>query len=91
MELKDFKEKAKLLIDEFQELIETMPQKGNTTNECQRLTMQQRLNELEHAVSGTQAEDLMENDTYCDVCCHEFVKADRKTCPECGSDDLLEL
>jgi len=54
----EFKKQAENLIDKFQELIELLPQKGDTTETCQRLTLQQALNELSYAVNGTTQNDM---------------------------------
>ena len=106
MELKDFKEKAELLIDEFQQLVEELPQKGDTSNECQRLTLQLRLNQLESAVNGTEDSDMNPDTHFCTDCCWEGTEDELKTntdlsgdsevgynksCPECRSEDIEEL
>ena len=105
MELQEFKEKAELLVDEFQQLIEELPQKGDTTNECQRLTLQLRLNQLESAVTGTEEADMKENTHTCLECSWEGMENELKTntdlsqtevgynecCPECRSEDIEEL
>jgi frataxin-like iron-binding protein CyaY len=61
MELKEFKEKAEDLLSQMEDLIHELPQKGDTSTECQRTNLQQNLNELYYAVNGTEAEDLIED------------------------------
>ena len=61
MELMDFKDSAEKLIDDFENLIHQMPQKGNKSCDCQRTFLQQRLNELSYAVNGTEQVDLEED------------------------------
>ena len=61
MKLKKFNKKADSLISKFQELIDTMEQKGNTTEDCQKLNLQQALNELQYCVNGTTQQDLNTN------------------------------
>lgn len=57
MKAKEFKTEAEILIDKFQELINKMPIKGNTTSECQRITLQQSLSELSYSVNGVEESD----------------------------------
>jgi len=54
----EFKNKAQKIIRKFEKLIDQMPQKGDTTATCQRLTIQQALNELAYTVNGTTQKDL---------------------------------
>jgi hypothetical protein len=50
------------LIDKFQAIIEQMPQKGSTAEECQRITLQNALNELGYAINGTTENDFKDTD-----------------------------
>lgn len=52
-----FVEQAEALIEQFEVLIEQMPEKGLIEEDCQRLCLQNRLNELSYTVNGTTAED----------------------------------
>ena len=61
MTLKEFKAEAEHHIDKLEDLIHRLPQKGNTSSECQRMTLQQALNEFYYAVNGTEAKDLIED------------------------------
>lgn len=62
MTLSEFKEKTENLLGELEELIQQLPQKGNTCSECQRTCLQQAVNEVYYAVNGTEEEDLIEDD-----------------------------
>ena len=61
MEINEFKERADDLLSQLEDLIHELPQKGNSSTECQRMNLQQCLNELSYAVNGTEAEDLVED------------------------------
>lgn len=100
MDIIQFQAEATFLIEKFQELINVMPQKGNTISECQRLCLQQHLNELDSAVTGTEQDDL-EPDLECPNCCWKGVEAKLKNftdlsnrevgyykgCPECETNE----
>ena len=58
MKLQKFQTKAEKIINQFQALIDTMEQKGNSTTDCQKLMLQQALNELDYCVNGTNQLDL---------------------------------
>lgn len=62
MNITDFKNQMQDHLDSMQNLIGLMPKKGDTTSECQRMTLQQALNELEYALNGTKAEDMVDID-----------------------------
>lgn len=71
MELKDFKTQADELIEQFQEVIDELPLKGDTSEECQRMTLQNALNNLDSCVSGTKEADMKEDPEathYCTEC-----------------------
>ena len=105
MELKEFKEKADLIIDEFQQLIEELPQKGDKSADCQRVCLQIHLGELESAVNGTTASDMGVDTHTCLECGWEGTEDDLqvttdlsqkevqygKCCPECRSEEVEEL
>ena len=58
---KMFKDQADSIIDKFQDHINLMPDKGDTTETSQKIVLQQSLNELSYAVNGTEANDLEED------------------------------
>lgn len=63
MNAKEFKRKSEKLISEIEKLIQQMPQKGNTQSECQKLTLQQTINEFSYAVNGVEDSDfIVDND-----------------------------
>lgn len=61
MKLDKFQNEAHELLAQFENLLEKMPNKGNSTETCQRHCIQQQLNEVSHAINGTSQEDLNEN------------------------------
>jgi len=107
MELQEFKEKAEQLTDEFQQLIDELPQKGDKIEDCQKVCLQQHLNELASAVTGTEDSDMKADTHTCINCCWEGMEDDLKTntdlsgethdigynkcCPICRSEDIEEL
>ncbi|MDG1950084.1 MAG: hypothetical protein P8J32_04710 [bacterium] len=62
MNLEDFKSQATDLISQFEDLLAQMPQKGNTSDECQRTGLTNALMNLDHYVSGTRDEDMLEDE-----------------------------
>jgi hypothetical protein len=62
MDINEFKTEAESLIEQFQALIDQLPQKGNTASECQKMQLQQSLNELEYSVNGTEEADLEDDE-----------------------------
>jgi len=54
-----FRREAESLIDALNHLIIRIPQKGNTSDECQRCLLTQKINELSSAINGTTIEDFM--------------------------------
>lgn len=62
MELIEFKEKAEDLLSQLEDLVHQMPQKGNTSSECQRVTLQIAVNEVYYAVAGTTDKDFEDED-----------------------------
>jgi hypothetical protein len=59
----EFVEKAESLTDHLRLLFEQMPSKGDVEEDCQRLCLINRLSDLEHYITGTEPEDLVEDDT----------------------------
>lgn len=58
MDIKEFKSKAEDLLGQLESLIQTMPQKGDTSTDCQRVCIQQKINEVYYAINGTEQSDL---------------------------------
>jgi hypothetical protein len=58
MKIETFKKRANRLTAKLDALINSMPKKGNTPSECQRLTILQELYGLIHAINGTEQKDL---------------------------------
>lgn len=58
MKLNYFQSTAEYFIEELQNLINKLPIKGNTADECQRITLQIALNNLNAAVNGTTQADM---------------------------------
>jgi len=56
-----FKEKAKSILEKLETLIQTMPQKGDKSTDCQRTYLQQKINEVYYAINGIEEEDLKQN------------------------------
>lgn len=59
MELQQFKDKAEILIVRFNELIKELPDNGNTSEESQKITIKNAVNNLEHTINGTEESDLI--------------------------------
>jgi hypothetical protein len=55
------KNKLESLISQIYETLELIPQKGNTSNDCQKISLLNALNEFEHCVSGLEIEDFKPN------------------------------
>jgi len=105
MELTEFTEKTESIINRFQQLIDELPQKGDTSEDSQKVCLQQRLNELQYAVNGTRESDLKADTHTCMECGWEGTEDDLRTttdlsqkdiqygkcCPECRSEDIEEL
>ena len=53
-----FKDKAHKLLGKLEEHIHKMPQKGLTSNDCQRTYIQQKINEVSYAINGIEKDDL---------------------------------
>lgn len=62
MNANEFKTKAASLISQFEDLLQQMPQKGNTSTKCQRVNLQQHVNELSFCVNGVEDSDFIEDD-----------------------------
>jgi hypothetical protein len=62
MDIKEFKSKAEDLLGQLETLIQTMPQKGNKSTDCQRTYLQQQINEVYYAINGTEQSDLNEDE-----------------------------
>ena len=55
----EFKEKAENLISQMEDLLSEMPSKGLKSDECQKLCLQQALNEFSYAVNGVRDIDFV--------------------------------
>lgn len=49
--------KATKLLDELYNLIEQIPQKGNTAEDCQKICISNAIYDLEHTFNGLSVED----------------------------------
>ena len=58
MNIKQFKKRAEKKLGELEKLIQQMPQKGDKSEHCQRLCIQQTINQVYYAINGTKQEDL---------------------------------
>ena len=67
MNIKEFKSKAEDLLGQLETLIQTMPQKGNKSTDCQRTYLQQQINEVYYAINGTEQSDLNEDEEEIDL------------------------
>lgn len=105
MKLQEFKEKAEDLLGQLETLIHKLPQKGNTSDECQRVTLQIAINEVQYAINGTTEADLKEATHECTSCGWEGTEDEMgtvtdlsqreigydKCCPECRCEEVEEL
>ncbi len=55
------KQRFESLIVELNHTLKLMPQKGNSTSECQKLCIQQAINELDYTINGIQESDFIAN------------------------------
>lgn len=62
MEITDFKQIAEKILGDLEELVSTMPQKGDRASDCQKLTIQQAINELYACINGTEQADLIDEE-----------------------------
>ena len=63
MELKDLKDNLENRTEVIRAIIErVMPSKGDKEEDCQRLTLLNRLREFEFAINGIEPEDLIDDD-----------------------------
>ena len=60
MKIDKFKKKAQKHLDALEELFNKLPEKGLTSEECQRVNLVNSLLHLGYAVNGTEQEDLDE-------------------------------
>jgi len=59
-----FKSKAEKLLSKMEDLIETMPEKGETSSECQKIALRQACSKLYYAVNGVEASDFRPHPDY---------------------------
>lgn len=60
--VEEFKQKAEEIIQEFEELLDHMPKRGDSSSECQRTHLQQQINEVQYGVNGITEEDFITNE-----------------------------
>ena len=58
----DFIEKIDPLLSQVEDIIQSLPQKGDKAGDCQRINLQQHLNELQADVHVTTQHDLEEDE-----------------------------
>lgn len=58
MKIKTFKNRAQLALERLEKLIQQMPHHGDSSEESQKICLQQKLNELESCINGTEQRDL---------------------------------
>lgn len=58
--LKKFTEKLEKETEKIRRIIETMPYRGNTSEESQKVNLTMHLNKLEACINGIEEEDLQE-------------------------------
>ena len=56
--LTDFIDAIDPLLSQVEDIIHSLPQKGDKAGDCQRINLQQHLNELQAAVNGVLQKDL---------------------------------
>ena len=54
-----FKRKSRKLMNELESLINTIPQKGNSSEECQKVSIMIAFNNLDSYLNGTCPQDFM--------------------------------
>jgi len=59
--LEKFKKKAESILEKLEIHIQKMPQKGDKSTDCQRIYLQQQINEVYYAINGVVEEDLNQN------------------------------
>ena len=52
-----FKKRTEALISKLEDLIEKMPEKGNSMNDSQKVCLRQALNEFSYTVNGVEESD----------------------------------
>lgn len=60
MELKLLKEKLHSHVEQIDDLLEEMPDKGNKCSDSQRVCLQNAINSFEHNINGITEEDLID-------------------------------
>lgn len=58
---KQFHDKAAILLDDLQTLIRTVPQKGDTSEYCQHVSLQLAFNNFEQTINGTDSADFIKD------------------------------
>lgn len=81
------------IIDLAEDVIEVIPQKGNTSSDCQKINLQRALNEFSYVVNGIETGDLI-SDSEIESFKEEWGQSNEEACSnlgydEEGSEDLL--
>lgn len=63
MNIKEFQSQAQDLVSQFESLLEQIPQKGDTSDECQKVGLTNALMNLDNYINGTRQEDMVDIDT----------------------------
>ena len=61
-QLEQVQDKFRSLLAEMEETLKLMPYKGNTSNQCQRITISSVLRELDRNINGIELEDFTPNE-----------------------------
>lgn len=56
------KDKLESAVSNIEDILELMPVKGNSSNDCQRTHLQQLINEFSHGVNGIEIKDFKPNE-----------------------------
>lgn len=58
------KEKLHAILDRFEKELSKMPQKGNSSENCQRVCISVNLLDVRHSVTGIEPEDFIPNSDF---------------------------
>lgn len=60
MTTQTLQQKLRAELEIIEKIIDTLPQKGNTSEDCQKMTLINAVNNLDSAINGIEDEDLKE-------------------------------
>lgn len=60
--LTDVKIKLEFLVSKIEDILETLPSKGSTSTECQKMHLDLQLRRFSHSINGLSEEDLIEDE-----------------------------